>query len=51
MDAAQRAPYIMPSDRIVLPELGAEACYDPGELTRTLAWVIGVEGLIYPAGG
>jgi hypothetical protein len=51
MDAAQRAPYIMPAERIVLPELGTQACYDPGELTRTLAWVIGVEGLIYPAGG
>jgi hypothetical protein len=34
-----------------LPELGTEVCYDPGELTRTLAWVIGVEGLIYPSGG
>jgi hypothetical protein len=37
--------------RYQLPELGHEPAYDVIELTRTLAWVIGVEGLIYPRPG
>jgi sigma-70-like protein len=34
--------------RQMLPPINSEPAYDLIELTRTLAWVIGVEGLIYP---
>jgi hypothetical protein len=37
-----------PFGQHILPALGSEPHYDLDELTRTLAWVIGVEGLIYP---
>jgi hypothetical protein len=46
VDAAQSSTSGQPYQ---LPELGSEPCYGVVELTRTLAWVIGVEGLIYPA--
>jgi hypothetical protein len=38
----------LPTARQGLPILGSEIAYDPTELTCTLAWIIGVEGLIYP---